>query len=515
MPPVKEVVTVHVGQAGCQVGLQVWELMCEEHGIQPDGTRDEIHGEAAPDDPLSTFFAETAAGQHVPRSVFVDTDPATRVDVLNASHGKLFHPDNILAYKQDCRSNFFEGRSASNQFKIKESVMDAVRKEVDKCQSLQGFFLFHSFGGGTGTGLGVEVLDTLRDQFSKKVIMQPLVYPSQDYVSSVVEPYNCLFAQAYTRENIDLAMVLDNQAAYRMCRENLKVKHPTFLHLNRIIAQMVSAATTSLRFPTQLNATLDEVVTNMVPEVKFRYPILSLSPVRHPTRAKHENFTTREIITDLFEEKNLLADIGHGRLKQNRYLACSVLMRGFQRVKREQLMQDHITDVIGDGSEDAEGYIHLAIQPLECTRAINELMNPSGGHREPLKFLPWLGHGGFKIGAVAEPPHVPEGFMAKSDRQGALLANTTAVRTLFMRSYSKFLKLFYHKAYVWQFLEANGELEMFFEAQEKMRELIADYEDILYRTCEQERVTDNHLTLVGARAQPAGGNVEQAGGGGA
>ena len=64
MPPVKEVVTLHIGQAGCQVGLQVWELMCEEHGILPDGTRDEIHGEAAPDDPYNTFFAETAAGQH-------------------------------------------------------------------------------------------------------------------------------------------------------------------------------------------------------------------------------------------------------------------------------------------------------------------------------------------------------------------------------------------------------------------------------------------------------------------
>ncbi|CAD7946593.1 unnamed protein product [Amoebophrya sp. A120] len=508
MPPVKECITVHLGQAGCQVGLQVWELMCEEHGILPDGTRDEIHGESLPDDPLNSFFAETAAGQHVPRAVFMDTDPATRIDLLNASHGKTFHPDSLLAYKQDCRSNFFEGRSASNQYKIKESVMDAVRKEVDKCQSLQGFFVFHSFGGGTGTGVGVEVLDTLRAQFAKKVIMQPLVYPSQDYVSSVVEPYNCMFATAYTRENVDLAMVLDNQAAYRMCRENLKVKHPTFLHLNRIIAQMVSAATTSLRFATQLNASLDEVVTNMVPEVKFRYPILSLSPVRHPSRAKHENFTTRELITDLFEEKNFLADIGPGKLKQNRYLACSILMRGFDRLKKEDL-QDHLTEVIGDGSEDAEGYIHLAIQPLECTAAIQELMNPSGGHREGLKFLPWLGHGGFKIGAVAEPPHVPEGFMAKSDRQGALLANTTAVRTLFMRTYQKFLKLFYHKAYVWQFLEANGELEMFFEAKERMHDMIAEYEDILYRTCEQERVTDNNLTLVGARpggpgAGPAG-----------
>ena len=37
----KEVITVHLGQAGCQIGLQLWEQLCNEHGIEPDGTRPE------------------------------------------------------------------------------------------------------------------------------------------------------------------------------------------------------------------------------------------------------------------------------------------------------------------------------------------------------------------------------------------------------------------------------------------------------------------------------------------
>lgn len=78
------------------------------------------------------------------------------------------------------------------------------------------------------------------------------------------------------------------------------------------------------------------------------------------------------------------------------------------------------------------------------------------------------------------------------------MANTTAIRTVFMRQYKKFLKLFYHKAYVWQFLEANGELEMFFEAQERVRDMIQDYEDILSRSCEQEQLTNASATLTGA-----------------
>ena len=33
----REVINIHVGQAGCQMGSAAWELFCLEHGIGPDG----------------------------------------------------------------------------------------------------------------------------------------------------------------------------------------------------------------------------------------------------------------------------------------------------------------------------------------------------------------------------------------------------------------------------------------------------------------------------------------------
>jgi len=33
----RECISVHVGQAGVQIGNACWELYCLEHGIQPDG----------------------------------------------------------------------------------------------------------------------------------------------------------------------------------------------------------------------------------------------------------------------------------------------------------------------------------------------------------------------------------------------------------------------------------------------------------------------------------------------
>lgn len=34
----REIISIHIGQAGIQVGNSCWELYCLEHGIQPDGT---------------------------------------------------------------------------------------------------------------------------------------------------------------------------------------------------------------------------------------------------------------------------------------------------------------------------------------------------------------------------------------------------------------------------------------------------------------------------------------------
>merc|ERR1711962_1192918 len=66
----RECISVHIGQAGCQIGNSCWELYCLEHGIQPDGhmPSDKTFG----DDSFQTFFSETGAGKHVPRAVFID-----------------------------------------------------------------------------------------------------------------------------------------------------------------------------------------------------------------------------------------------------------------------------------------------------------------------------------------------------------------------------------------------------------------------------------------------------------
>lgn len=53
----REVISLHIGQAGVQIGNACWELYCIEHGISPDGKKSDDN--TAKDESFSTFFNPT------------------------------------------------------------------------------------------------------------------------------------------------------------------------------------------------------------------------------------------------------------------------------------------------------------------------------------------------------------------------------------------------------------------------------------------------------------------------
>ena len=95
-PKMREVLSIHVGQAGVQMGNSCWELYCLEHGITPDGQMPEAQGGVRGDDSYSTFFADTGNGKHVPRSVFVDLEPSVIDEVRTGTYRQLFHPEQLI-----------------------------------------------------------------------------------------------------------------------------------------------------------------------------------------------------------------------------------------------------------------------------------------------------------------------------------------------------------------------------------------------------------------------------------
>lgn len=161
----RECLSVHIGQAGVQIGNACWELFCLEHGIQPDGQMPSDKTVGGGDDSFNTFFTETGSGKYVPRAVFIDLEPTVigmyhfictlktikyiffySDEVRTGTYRQLFHPEQMITGKEDAANNYARGHYTIGKEMI-DLVLDRLRKMADQCTGLQGFLIFHSFGG--------------------------------------------------------------------------------------------------------------------------------------------------------------------------------------------------------------------------------------------------------------------------------------------------------------------------------------------------------------------------------
>ena len=94
------------------------------------------------------------------------------------------------------------------------------------------------------------------------------------------------------------------EAIYDLCHNKLEVERPTYTNLNRLIAQILSSITASLRFDGALNCDLTEFQTNLVPYPRIHYPLATYGPLVTPSKAYHEKMDVEEITAACFQPNN-------------------------------------------------------------------------------------------------------------------------------------------------------------------------------------------------------------------
>ena len=89
----RELVHIQGGQCGNQIGAKFWEVISDEHGIDPTGT---YHGDSDLQlERINVYFNEATGGRYVPRAVLMDLEPGTMDSVRAGPFGQLFRPDNF------------------------------------------------------------------------------------------------------------------------------------------------------------------------------------------------------------------------------------------------------------------------------------------------------------------------------------------------------------------------------------------------------------------------------------
>ncbi|XP_021512386.1 tubulin alpha chain-like 3 isoform X1 [Meriones unguiculatus] len=441
----RECLSIHIGQAGVQIGDACWELYCLEHGIQPDGfilDSQHDHLENAKMEcrnaAFDTFFHETRTGKHVPRALFMDLEPTVVDSIRVGKFRSLFHPEQLVNGKEDAANNYARGRYSVGS-EVIELVLERTRKLAEQCSGLQGFLIYRSFGGGTGSGFTSLLMERLSVEYCKKTKLEFSVYPSPRISTAVVEPYNAVLTTHSTIEHSDCTFMVDNEAVYDICHHKLGVERPSYACINRLIAQVISSITASLRFEGPLNVDLIEFQTNLVPYPRIHFPITTLAPIISADRAYQEQLSVPDITAACFEFSNQLVKCDP---RLGKYMACCLLYRG---------------DVV----------------PKDVNEAIAAMKS-----RTSVQFVDWCPTG-FKVGINCQPPTVmPGGDLAKVQRAVCMLSNTTAIVEAWARLDHKFDLMYAKKAFLHWYITEGMELGEFIEAREDLAALEKDYEEV-------------------------------------
>merc|ERR1711869_116612 len=322
MGTMREIVHVQGGQCGNQIGAKFWEVISDEHGIDPTGT---YHGDSDLQlERINVYYNEATGGRYVPRAILMDLEPGTMDSVRAGPFGQLFRPDNFVFGQTGAGNNWAKGHYTEGAELI-DSVLDVVRKEAEGCDCLQGFQLCHSLGGGTGSGMGTLLISKVREEYPDRIMSTYSVIPSPKVSDTVVEPYNAVLSFHQLVENADQVMMMDNEALYDICFRTLKLTTPTYGDLNHLVSAAMSATTCCIRFPGQLNCDLRKIAVNMIPFPRLHFFMTGFAPLTSRVSQQYRALTVPELTQQMFDAKNMMcaADPRHGR-----YLTAAALFRG-------------------------------------------------------------------------------------------------------------------------------------------------------------------------------------------
>ncbi|KAB8211325.1 tubulin-domain-containing protein [Aspergillus parasiticus] len=422
---------------GCAVGSQFWQQLCLEHGISQDGNLEEFATEGG--DRKDVFFYQSDDTRYIPRAILLDLEPRVLNTIQTGPYRNIYNPENFFVGQQGvgAGNNWGAGYSAGES--VQEDIFDMIDREADGSDSLEGFMFLHSIAGGTGSGMGSFILERMNDRFPKKLIQTYSVFPDTQAADVVVNPYNSILAMRRLTQNADSVVVLDNGALSRIVADRLHVLQPSLQQTNQLVSTVMSASTTTLRYPGYMHNDLVGIVASLIPTPRSHFLITSYTPFTGDNieQAKTVRKTTvLDVMRRLLQPKNRMVSINPS--KSSCYISILNIIQG----------EADPTDV------------HKSLLRIR--------------ERRLASFIPW-GPASIQVALTKKSPYIQNTHRVS----GLMLANHTSVATLFKRIVQQYDRLRKRNAFIEQyrkeapFSDGFGEFD---EARAVVMDLIGEYE---------------------------------------
>lgn len=391
------------------------------------------------------FFYQSDDTRYIPRAILIDLEPRVINSIMTGTYAKIFNPENIYVspHGGGAGNNWAAGYQAGES--IIDDLMDMLDREADGSDSLEGFMLLHSIAGGTGSGIGSFLLENINDRFPKKLIQTYSVFPESQQVSDVVvQPYNSVLTLKRLALYADSVIVLDNGALTRIAADTLNVQSPSVEQTNQLVSTVMSASTSTLRYPGYLHNDLASIMASLIPIPKCHFLMTSYTPFTNDTvdQAKLVRKTTvLDVMRRLLQPKNRM--VSTGQSKSSCYLSILNIIQG-------------------------------EVDPTDIHKSLLRIRE-----RNLANFMP-SAPTSLQISLSRRSPYLPSNNH-QSRISGLMLANHTSITSLFQRTLDQFDRLWKRQAfldpYKKQSMFENG-LAEFEDSRDIVRGLVHEYKKL-------------------------------------
>jgi tubulin epsilon len=126
-----------------------------------------------------------------------------------------------------------------------------VRMQLESCDCCDSFVFLQSLGGGTGSGLGSFILESVADAFQDVCRIVSPVFPSSKSENVITAPYNAVLSAAKLCDFANVVFPVDNDALGILDdnqRTGILNKTCSFDSINSVVAGLLSELSASARF---------------------------------------------------------------------------------------------------------------------------------------------------------------------------------------------------------------------------------------------------------------------------
>eukprot|EP01083_Nonionella_stella_P072016 193888_1 len=382
---------------------------------------------------LKYYLLHDSNHRFIPRTILIDSDPSQLDTMHMSTTGSLFKNSNFVRGASSAGHNFAKGYYAQGNELIDE-IMDCVRSEVEACDSLQAFEMYHSLGGGTGSGLGAFVLRQLRDTYRGRICATFSVVTRTLFAVEVnVEPYNQTLALSEMIENADVTSLFDNDALFSISHNVLRLNEPNYADCNWIMSHAMSGITSTLRLNTNnnLHASWRKLGMNLIQFPRLHFLLSTAAPLfRKGCNMQCDTLSVRELRDQMWSSRNYMCNV---RSEDGKFLSAAEIYRG---LCDPQEIDDELAKISQFMADDFVSWIPQNMKATIVDVAVQNVV-----------------------------------------KNGTFLANTTALKGIFKRISARFAKNYKRKAFVhWYTQEGMDEMQ-FQEADRNVRDLFTEYQD--------------------------------------